>query len=350
MVVRYQFWADMKSRAQPACLKIPALWVFALFLQPLSMFGQFVTPSPKAIRTFRTCDFLADQAARPDNPALRISRSVVDYVDERLRDHNKAVTAGMASSKEIEHVVPPPAPANEWFSHPSVFVEYDYIYSNNKQSNGANSHTNSATAGFSFFTKYDIFLGLTYQYSDRDAGLGSVNFPDSENSDYFSLYLAKTFWKWLNIGVSGGYGYIATSRQGTDSGSENSWILSPYVGVLHSWGAFSVSLTTLHQYVWTNAFLQPRDASDETGTVVVTLRLGYAVTERLAVEATAAYDGITTHKPAAQNLSARNWATFGAKLTYSLIGPLNVYGGFAYDAFNQSYNNYTAQAGLSYSW
>jgi hypothetical protein len=332
-------------------LKVPVLLVFAFFLQPLSMFGQFATPSSQAIRTFRSCDFLANQAARPDNPALRISRSVVDYVDERLRDHNKAITAGMTSSKEMEHVVPAPTPGNEWFSHPSVFAEYDYIYSNNKQSNGvADSHTNSATAGFSFFTKYDILLGLTYQYSDRDAGLGFLNFPDSENSHFFSPYLAKGFWQWLNIGVSGGYGYISTSRLGTDTGSEDSWILSPNVGVSHSWGAFSASLTTLYQYVWTDAFLQPRDASDETGTVVVTLRIGYAVTERLAAEASAAYDGITTYKPAAQNLLARNWATFGAKLAYALIGPLNVYAGFAYDAFNQSYNNYTVQGGLSYSW
>src|SRR5208283_412298 len=129
--IQDQSWAYIKHRAQPACLKIPALLVFAFFLQPLSMFGQFFTPSPKAVRTFRTCDFIANQAARPDNPALRISRSVVDYVDERLMDHNKAVTAGMASSKEIQQVVPAPAPANEWFSHPSVFAEYDYIYSNN---------------------------------------------------------------------------------------------------------------------------------------------------------------------------------------------------------------------------
>jgi hypothetical protein len=376
----------MEHRAEPAWLKVPVLLVFAFFLQPLSMFGQVATlsptpsttpsptpsttpsptpsttpsptpstrpsptPSTRAVRTFRTCDFLANQAARPDNPALRISRDVVDYVDERLRDHNKAVTAGMESSKEIQQVVPAPTPANEWFSHPSVFAEYDYIYSNNTQSNGADSHTNSATAGFSFFTKYDILLGLTYQYSNRDADLGSLNFPDSENSHFFSLYVAKSFCHWLNCGVSGGYGYISTSRLGTDTGSEDSWTLSPYLGVWHSWGAFSASLTTLYEYVWTEAFLQPRDASNETGRVVVTLRLGYALTERLAVEASAAYVGITNYKPAAQNLLAPNWATFGAKLTYALIGPLNVYAGFAYDAFNQSYKNYTAQAGLSYSW
>ena len=60
---------------------------------------------------------------------------------------------------------------------------------------------------------------------------------------------------------------------------------------------------------------------------------------------------MTNYKPAPQNLpEARNWATFGAKVTYALIGPLNVYAGFAYDAFNQSYNNYTAQGGLSFSW
>jgi hypothetical protein len=76
-----------------------------------------------------------------------------------------------------------------------------------------------------------------------------------------------------------------------------------------------------YEYDWTEAFLQPRDASNETGRVVVKARLGYALTERLAVGASAAYVGITNYKPTAQNLPAPNWATFGAKLTYVLIGP-----------------------------
>jgi hypothetical protein len=103
--------------------------------------------------------FLSNQAARPDNPALRISRSIVDRIAERLRSHN-AVTAGMAPSEEVGQVLPAPTPANEWFAHPGVFAEYDYINSASKLPNGADSQTNSASLGASFFTKYAIGLGL----------------------------------------------------------------------------------------------------------------------------------------------------------------------------------------------
>jgi hypothetical protein len=349
--LRYQFWAYLKFCLGPACLSVRALLVLAPFLWSEPVFAQ----NTERVRFFNTlvsrgtfcpASFLTDQAARPDNSALRMSRSVVDYIDERLLDYNKAVTAGMASGKQMLQAVPPPASVNEWLSRPNLFAEYNYIYSNDKRANGADSHTNSATACFSFYTKYDILLGLTYQYNGRDGDPSPLNFPDSENDNYFSLYLAKTFWQWVNVGVSGSYGYISTSRLGTDTGSEDAWILTPYVGVGHNWGAFSASLRTLYQYTWTNAYLQPGDAGDQTARVVVSLTLGYRLTEKLAVEGTAAYVGMTTYKPAPQNLpEARNWATFEAKATYALIGPLNVYLGFAYDAFNQSYNNYTAQGG-----
>jgi hypothetical protein len=355
----YPFWAHRKSQAKPAWLKVPALLVIALLLSPSPMFGQnarttaLLARSNKVVskRTFNPQNFLTDQAARPDNPALCISRSVANYVDDQLRDHNKAVTAGMPPSKEMEQVGPVPPTVNEWFSSPTLRAEYDYISSDDQRTNGADSHTNSATAYFGFFTKYDILIALTYRYGDRDADSSPLNFPDAENSHFFSLDLSKSFWQCLNIGLNGGYGYFSTAQLGTDTGSEDSWNVSPYVDVSHSWGAFSATLRTLYQYAWTNAYLQPGDASDQTGRVVVTLILDYKMTERLSAAATAAYVGMTTYTSAAQNLpQARNWATFGASLTYALIGPLNVFAGFAYDAFNQGRNDYTVQGGLSYSW
>jgi hypothetical protein len=48
--------------------------------------------------------FLGIQAARPDNPALRISRRVIDHVDEQLADNSKAATVGIKPSREIEQV------------------------------------------------------------------------------------------------------------------------------------------------------------------------------------------------------------------------------------------------------
>jgi hypothetical protein len=300
--------------------------------------------------------FLSDQAARPDNPALRISRSVVDHVDDWLRNSNSAVTAGMASSNGVVQVSPAPAPANEWFARPSVFSEYDYINSADQRPNGADSRTHSETLGVSFFTKYDIQLGLTYQYSHREEGVSNANLPTKEDSNFISLYLDKSFLPWLNIGVSGGYGYTQTSLLGWDTGNENTWNVSPFFVLWHNWGAFSASLNTFYQYAWTNVYSTfpgtvGAGSDNETGRVVVALGLGYAVTEKLTVQATAAYTGITNDESTSQNLpEARNWATFGTKLTYRAIGQFNVYVGYAYDAFNSSYRNQNVQAGLSYSW
>jgi hypothetical protein len=50
--------------------------------------------------------FLENQFARPDSPALRITSSVIDHIDDRLRYRNKTAVAGMAPSREIKHVAP----------------------------------------------------------------------------------------------------------------------------------------------------------------------------------------------------------------------------------------------------
>jgi hypothetical protein len=50
--------------------------------------------------------FLGDQDARPDNPALRITRSVIDHIDDRLMDHHKPAAVAMKPSKEMKQMAP----------------------------------------------------------------------------------------------------------------------------------------------------------------------------------------------------------------------------------------------------
>jgi len=296
-------------------------------------------------------DYLADQASRPDNASLRINSSAIDHIDDRFIDFNKTAKAGVESSgKEMKQTASPAV--NEWFRNPTVYAEYGYINSTDKRIGGADSNTNSATIGFDFMTKYDILTGIIYSYSNRSAAISPAGFPTDEDSHFISLYVAKSFWQWVSVGVSGGYGYTSTETLGVSSGNEDTWDVAPFVSVSHSWGAFSASLTTSYIQSWSNMYglgAPGGDTDNETGKLTVGLKLGYAVTEKLRLQATAKYTGVTDREPTAIP-EARNWATFGTKATYRIVEHLDAYAGYAYDAFNTSYRNHNLLVGVSYSW
>lgn len=67
--------------------------------------------TPDRVNGVRIDLFLSDQAVRPkavrpDNPTLRITRSVIDHIDDRLTYRTKIATAGMEPSKEMKQVPP----------------------------------------------------------------------------------------------------------------------------------------------------------------------------------------------------------------------------------------------------
>jgi Autotransporter beta-domain len=297
--------------------------------------------------------FLADQAARPDAASYRISSFDTDRAVDALM--SLPVTAGVESLPVTgkEQVAAAPAPIL-WFTHPSFYAEYDYINSKDQRANGADSITNSAVVGMDFVTLENILLGFTYSYSNRDANPSPLGLPDNEDSHFFSLYIAKSFWQWVNIGVSGGYGYTSLETAGADAGYENTWTLSPFVGLSHAWGPFSASLTGSSIHTWTYTHNTPTGVGnddDETGKVSVALKLGYSVTERLKLQATAKYIGTPYHEPAMVGLPEdRDWATFGGKVTYRVTEHFDLYAAYAYDAFNDSYHNHNVQTGVTASW
>ncbi len=296
--------------------------------------------------------FLVDQAARPDAPGFRINGFDADRAVDALM--GLPITAGLETLPVSKEVAPAPATASVWFSHPTFYAEYDYINSGDKRENGQDSEANSAVVGFDFLTISDILLGFTYSYSNRDAEESPLGFPDDENAHFFNLYTAKTFWNWVNIGVSSGYGYTSLETAGAYSVHEDTWSVSPFVGVAHTWGPFSASLTPTWTHTWTTTSDTPAgvgSGTDKTGKISVPLKLGYAITEKLKIQVTAKYTGITNRKDAIAALpEADNWASFGGKLTYQVVRPLSVYLEYAYDAFNDSYSNHNAHVGFTYSW
>jgi len=298
-------------------------------------------------------EFLADQAQRPDAPSYRINI----FDSERAVDAlmSLPVTAGVEALPVSKEVAPAPAPAHcVWFCHPTVYAEYDFISSEDKRENGADSDTNSAVVGFDFLTIYDILLGFTYSYSNRDADESPIGLPDNENSHFFSLYTAKNFWEWVNIGISGGYGYTSLETVGDDAGNEDIWSISPFVGLAHTWGPFSASVTPTWTHTWTSINDTPPGAGtgdDKTGKITIPFKVGYALTERLKVQVTAKYIGITNYNSSTPDLpEAHSWANFGGKLSYQACKALSVYVEYSYDAFNDSYSNHNVHTGFTYAW
>ena len=47
---------------------------------------------------------------------------------------------------------------------------------------------------------------------------------------------------------------------------------------------------------------------------------------------------------------SRSWATFGTRVSYQVSKAFEIYGGYAYDAFNKYLETHTVTAGLKYSF
>ena len=95
-----------------------------------------------------TALFLADQSARPDTASYRINDFDIDRAVDVLL--NLPVTAGFSGGKEMPQ--PAKASTSGWFNYPSFYAEYDYIHSDDRRRNGADSDTNSGVIGFDFVT------------------------------------------------------------------------------------------------------------------------------------------------------------------------------------------------------
>lgn len=291
--------------------------------------------------------FLVDQVSRPDVPSYRINSFDTDRALDALM--GVPTTAGMEVSKGVKQVAPTVAPC-VWFCNPSFYLEYDYINSQDQRVFGADSETHSAVVGFDFSTIDNILLGITYSYSNRDADLSPIGLPDNEDSHFVSLYAAKSFAQWFNIGVSGGYGFTSTEVRGLDSGDEDTWSISPFVGVAHSWGAFSASLTVSSIHTWSSPHDSGVNVEDDTGKIGVGLKVGYAVTEKLKVQLSAKFVDIVYNESVNGLGEDHDWVTFGGKTTYRVSERFDVYLGYYYDAFNDTFHNHNVQVGLLASW
>jgi hypothetical protein len=309
--------------------------IFALTLTPV--FATTPGPSPH--------DHLEESfAARPDNPSDRINLRAIERSVERLMSipttaGAKVVvpttTAGADVSKQVQEVET--RRESEWFRYPSFFVEYNFIHSNDEREFGPDGDTHSGQIGFDCMIPADILVGITYSYSNTDL---DHNLPIGSESDshFVSAYLGKSFAGWVNVGVSGGGGTSHVEPEGAPDSDIDTWSVTPYVGLFHSWGSFSFSSTATYLH-------QDSDSASSTGKVTVDLNLKYAVTERFSIASITRYTESVDYDDTVSE--DRNWVTFGGKLNLKATQRVGLYGGYEYDAFNHDYENHTGRGGVS---
>jgi hypothetical protein len=320
------------------------------------------TPAPTPPTILQRLHF-ANPALRPDDPADRTSNLAVGRAMDRLSIPQATPAPAVEPGKdvkEMKEVKDMTAPACDgWFCSPSIFTEYDFVTSADTRQFGSDSHTNAFSIGGDFFTKGNILAGVIYTFNDQSDHASFIQRRADEVTNLVSLYLARSIGNWVNVGVAGGYGHTGVNETLAGSGglstgfANNFWDIAPFIGVAHSWGAFSASLTTTYLQEWDriSAAEFTRGYQSHTGKFEFTFRLGYAVTDRLKVEAYSSYYQAVEAPPALFYLPEdHNWWAFGTKISYQLAQPCQIYVGYEYDGFDESYVDHTVKAGLNFAF
>ena len=336
---------------------------------PPGTFGATPSPSPKPSPspsptppTMHQRLHFSFPGLRPDDPTARTSNIAVDRAIDRLSippatpaPANPEPGKDVKEMKDVKDVVPP-AGCDGWFCNPSVFTEYDFVHSADLRQFGFDSTTNAFSLGGDFFTKGNVLVGLIYTFNDQADRSSFLKTRGDEYDNLVSLYLAKNFWNWVNVGIAGGYSYTGANETllgpgGFSAGySNNQWNIAPFVGVAHTWGAFSASLTTTYLDEWnrTSGIDVIPGFESRVDLFEFTLRLGYQVTDKLKVEAYSRFVQVVDVPPESVFLPEdRNWWVFGTKIGYQVCQPCQLYVGYEYAAFDRSYVDHTVKAGLS---
>ena len=237
----------------------------------------------------------------------------------------------------------------------SVFSEYNYIKSNDVRAVAGDTQTHSVTLGGSALFHGDTFLGLNYSYSNGAAKPNNVGTSAQTDAHFVTLVAAKSFWRFMSVGVAGTYGHTdidlnATAGGGKSHAFSDTWGVSPFLSASYKSGPVVTSLTTMYQYQ-NDELHNNGTTSNDTGKFTVALRPTWSITERLKLQASAKYNQIIQGLNDTPGLpEGRHWATFGGRLSFNPSKSLELYAGYTYDAFNVFLEDHTVTGGLRYSF
>ncbi|HUB68052.1 MAG TPA: autotransporter outer membrane beta-barrel domain-containing protein [Candidatus Methylacidiphilales bacterium] len=327
------------------------------------------------------------EQGQPDRPSRDVPETSTEYAIASLA-RTEGNTAG-AEDTDVKNIAPAPGETaggetEDGFSAPEAYNEYKFAHIQDNRTIGFDGSQQNGIAGFDFESFWKTIVGFNFTYSNDSltttGGTPTTNFYNSNNCYFFSAYVAKNFSDWVNIGGSVDYG-----RTDTDWRADSNFIvpfalgqkttqdtvgLSPFIGVAHTWGAFSFSSTPT--YVWDydhySFDLTTVNGSVLPGTPVIpnakTLNQSflwlnnfeYAVDSKWTLSAQANWTRLigienvpTVVTPSIPPLG-HQWMSFGAKVEYAFNKDGNAFIQFEHDAFNIHFDDYRIRAGVSYNF
>ena len=264
-----------------------------------------------------------------------------------------------------------PAPAAalpEWFQDPSVYVEYGYTTSQDNRIAGLDGDLHQVVVGLDFVAPGGFVVGGSYTATVESLSSETTFGPEAEldsNSHFFSLYTARNYWDWVNVGLTTSYGYndrtfdvpsLAFLRQDIDSDTLS---VAPFIGVGHTWGAFSWSTTPTYLFSY-EAFEVETAAGFTTKThqrsetLLVLNKFAYALSDRWILGAHANYINVASiYRPAAPTVNGpedRSYFNLGGKVSWVPAEKWELTVGYDADVANRNYDNHRIRGGLTYSF
>ncbi len=318
---------------------------------------------------------------RPDRESLAIPQEAMDLCLQALM-RNHYTHAGV-DSKETSKSLVPPAGSNDnpYFSSPVFYSSYQYArIQDTLPTIGLDGDQHKGTIGFDFNSIGGTVVGFNFNYTNENLSLsdGGTDLTNSSNSYFFSSYVGKNFEGWVNVGGSFTYGRTDSDfRADTNSvfgpmdfgqfTREDSYALSAFVGISHTFGAWSVASTP--SFIWdANRYDFPTPVEDGFGGFGPTglqsqgrnessfywmNNVGYAVSDKLTVTAIGNWTrnvGIEPIVAPGFDELSRGWMTFGSEVEYKFNTQGSAQIRFEHDVFAGHTDNFRLKGGISYSF
>jgi hypothetical protein len=342
-------------------------------------------PPPPNNQNFNQGSIYSEEAealspTRVDRPNRTVPQGSTEYaIASLLRTETTHAGASTATEdgKDMKSLVAPSVNSSssteEGFSEPAAYAEYKFSQIQDKTpAFGQDGPQQNGIVGFDFISYYNTIVGLNFTYTNENLFSGSADqFQTSNNSYFFSPYIAKNFADWVNVGGSFTYGRSDTTFRTSlipvlQNTTQDSYAVSPFIGIAHTFGAFSFSSTPT--YIWgydhfsfgntdLGGFevLPPPDAKTLNQTFLWLNNFSYAVTDKLSLSVQANWSRILTSQqitvPGSAPVSvSHQWVSFGGRVDYTFNKNATVFGAFEHDAFNVNFDDYRIRTGITYNF
>jgi len=342
---------------------------------------------PSAVKAQSNTQLYPEEAAGldqtvPDSPSRAVPQNSTEYaISSVLRTEKNGAGVTMAGSSDSKGIVAPAAATDEGFSAPVAYSEYKFaqIQDNRSMGEGFDGPQHNAIVGFDFESYWKTIVGFNFTYTNANlqtgssVGAGPLSL-NSSNSYFFSPYVARNFCDWVNVGGSFTYGRTDTdfqSKSGIPGGdldmdtTQDTYAVSPFIGIAHTWGAWSFSSTASYIYGYNHFDFSPpapsfgASAAPSARTVDQTFlwlnNVQYAISSKWSVSAQANVNDLlmaqTLATPGFASTSiCHQWMGFGCRANYDFNKDGSVFAAFEHDAFNTHFDDYRIRTGVSYNF